>query len=133
TSTRPPAKKARPTARMEQASDRHPNQMLTSFGCERGPHMIPAKFDYLAPTSVEEAISALAASDDAKVIAGGQSLLPVLRMRLNAPELIVDIGEIDSLKDIVDEGDSVLIGAMVPYYRILADPSVQTGLAPLHQ
>jgi len=95
--------------------------------------VIPAKFDYLAPTSVEEAISALAASDDAKVIAGGQSLLPVLRMRLNAPELIVDIGEIDSLKDIVDEGDSVLIGAMVPYYRILADPSVQTGLALLHQ
>ena len=58
--------------------------------------MIPAKFDYLAPTSVEEALSALAESDDAKVIAGGQSLLPVLRMRLNAPELLVDIGEIDS-------------------------------------
>ncbi len=95
--------------------------------------MIPAKFDYLAPTSVEEALSALAASDDAKVIAGGQSLLPVLRMRLNAPDLIVDIGEIDSLQDIVDEGDSVLIGAMVPYYRILADPSVQTGLGLLHK
>ncbi len=95
--------------------------------------MIPAKFDYLAPTSVEAALSALAASDDAKVIAGGQSLLPVLRMRLNAPDLIVDIGEIDSLQDIVDEGDSVLIGAMVPYYRILADPSVQTGLGLLHK
>ena len=54
--------------------------------------MIPAKFDYLAPTSVEEALSALSQSDDAKVIAGGQSLLPVLRMRLNAPELLVDIG-----------------------------------------
>jgi carbon-monoxide dehydrogenase medium subunit len=95
--------------------------------------VIPAKFDYLAPTTVEEALSALAASDDAKVIAGGQSLLPVLRMRLNAPDLIVDLGGIDSLQDIVDEGDSVLIGAMVPYYRILADPSVQTGLRLLHQ
>ena len=95
--------------------------------------VIPAKFDYLAPTSVEEALSALAESDDAKVIAGGQSLLPVLRMRLNAPELIVDIGGIDSLKSIVDEGDSVLIGAMVPYYQILADPSVQTGLGLLHK
>ena len=61
--------------------------------------MIPAKFDYLAPTSVEEALSALAQSDDAKVIAGGQSLLPVLRMRLNAPELIVDIGKIDTLQE----------------------------------
>ena len=95
--------------------------------------MIPAKFDYLAPTSVEEALSALAGSDDAKVIAGGQSLLPVLRMRLNAPELLVDIGKIDTLQDIVDEGDSVLIGAMVPYHRILADPSVQTGVGLLHK
>ena len=69
-----------------------------------------------------------AQSDDAKVIAGGQSLLPVLRMRLNAPDLIVDIGGIDTLTHIVDEGDSVLIGAMVPYHQILADPSVQTGL-----
>jgi carbon-monoxide dehydrogenase medium subunit len=95
--------------------------------------VIPVKFDYLAPTSVEEALAALAQSDDAKVIAGGQSLLPVLRMRLNAPELLVDIGQIDTLKSIVDEGDSVLIGAMVPYYQILADPSVQTGLGLLHQ
>jgi carbon-monoxide dehydrogenase medium subunit len=95
--------------------------------------MIPAKFDYVAPASVEDALGALAQSDDAKVIAGGQSLLPVLRMRLNAPELIVDIGQIDSLKSIVDEGDSVLIGAMVPYYQILNDPSVQTGLGLLHK
>jgi carbon-monoxide dehydrogenase medium subunit len=95
--------------------------------------VIPAKFDYLAPSSVEEALAALAESDDAKVIAGGQSLLPVLRMRLNAPDLLVDIGGIDSLKSIVDEGDSVLIGSMVPYYQILADPSVQTGLGLLHK
>ncbi len=95
--------------------------------------MIPAQFDYVAPTSVQEALAALAASDDAKVLAGGQSLLPVLRMRLNAPELIVDIGEIDALRSIVDEGDSVLIGSMVPYYQILADPSVQTGLGLLHK
>jgi carbon-monoxide dehydrogenase medium subunit len=95
--------------------------------------MIPANFDYLAPTSVEDALSALAQSDDAKVIAGGQSLLPVLRMRLNAPDLVVDIGGIDTLQDIVDEGESVLIGAMVPYYRILADPSVRTSLGLLHK
>ena len=49
--------------------------------------MIPAEFDYVAPTSVEDALAALAQhGDDAKIIAGGQSLLPVLRMRLNAPE-----------------------------------------------
>ena len=55
--------------------------------------MIPAKFDYVAPTTVEEALSALAqAGDEGKVIAGGQSLLPVLRMRMNAPEMVVDLG-----------------------------------------
>ena len=52
--------------------------------------MIPVKFDYLAPTSVEEAVSALGQhGDDAKILAGGQSLLPVLRMRLNAPEVAI--------------------------------------------
>ncbi len=55
--------------------------------------MIPAPFDYLAPTSVEEALAALSQhGDDAKIIAGGQRLLPVLRMRLNAPEMVIDLG-----------------------------------------
>ena len=58
--------------------------------------MIPAQFDYVAPTTVEEALAALAEhGDDAKIIAGGQSLLPVLRMRLNAPEMVIDLGRID--------------------------------------
>ncbi len=55
--------------------------------------MIPSKFDYVAPESVADAIAALAeAGDDAKVLAGGQSLLPVLRLRLNSPEKVVDLG-----------------------------------------
>ena len=57
--------------------------------------MIPAQFDYLAPTSIEDALSALAEhGDEAKIIAGGQSLLPVLRLRLNAPEMVIDLGRI---------------------------------------
>ena len=61
--------------------------------------MIPAAFDYVAPTTVEDALAALAQyGDDAKIIAGGQSLLPVLRMRLNAPEWIIDLGRIESLR-----------------------------------
>jgi carbon-monoxide dehydrogenase medium subunit len=96
--------------------------------------VIPAKFDYVAPTSVEEALAALAEhGDDAKVIAGGQSLLPVLRMRLNAPEVLVDIGGIDALKQVTDEGDSVLIGAMVPYYELLANETVKSSLSLLHK
>jgi carbon-monoxide dehydrogenase medium subunit len=95
--------------------------------------MIPAKFDYLAATSVEEALSALSQSDDAKVIAGGQSLLPVLRMRLNAPDLLVDIGGIDTLREIKDDGDSIVIGAMAPYYEILANDAIKSSLGLLHK
>ncbi|MDX6327062.1 MAG: aerobic carbon-monoxide dehydrogenase medium subunit [Nocardioidaceae bacterium] len=85
--------------------------------------MIPVKFDYAAPATVEEALSTLAeAGDDAKVIAGGQSLLPVLRMRLNAPSLVVDLSRIESLRGIREEGDAVVIGAMTTYQAVLDDP-----------
>ena len=69
--------------------------------------MIPAEFDYVAPETVADAIAALADSDDAKVMAGGQSLLPILRMRLNAPEKIVDLGRIAELRGVRDDGDAL--------------------------
>ena len=87
--------------------------------------MIPAKFDYVAPSTVEEALQALSQSDDAKVIAGGQSLLPVLRMRLNAPELVVDIGRIESLRGVRDDGDAIVIGAMTTHADVQNDPLVR--------
>ncbi len=88
--------------------------------------MIPAQFDYLAPTSVEDALSALAQhGDDAKIIAGGQSLLPVLRMRLNAPEMVIDLGKIESLRGIRDDGDAIVIGAMTPHSVVGSDPLVR--------
>jgi len=87
--------------------------------------MIPAQFDYLAPTSVEDALAALAEhGDDAKIIAGGQSLLPVLRMRLNAPEMVIDLGRIDSLRGVRDDGDAIVIGAMTPHSVVGSDPLV---------
>ena len=87
--------------------------------------MIPAAFDYLAPTSVEDALAALAQhGDDAKIIAGGQSLLPVLRMRLNAPEVIVDLGRIPTLRGVRDDGDAIVIGAMTPHAVVGSDPLV---------
>ncbi|MGI8645652.1 MAG: FAD binding domain-containing protein [Nocardioides sp.] len=92
--------------------------------------MIPAKFDYVAPTSVEDALSALAEhGDDAKIIAGGQSLLPVLRMRLNAPEMVIDLGKIDSLRGIRDDGDAIVIGAMTTHHDVLHDPLVNEHCA----
>jgi aerobic carbon-monoxide dehydrogenase medium subunit len=87
--------------------------------------MIPVAFDYLAPTSVEDALAALARhGDDAKIIAGGQSLLPVLRMRLNAPEVLIDLGKIDSLRGVRDDGDAIVIGAMTPHSVVGSDPLV---------
>jgi carbon-monoxide dehydrogenase medium subunit len=88
--------------------------------------VIPAEFDYLAPTTIEEALSALAsAGDDAKIIAGGQSLLPVLRMRLNAPEVVIDLGKIEQLRGVRDDGDAIVIGAMTTHADVLSNPLVR--------
>ena len=87
--------------------------------------MIPAKFDYVRPGSVDEAVRALAdAGDDAKVIAGGQSLLPLLRLRLAYPELLVDVGGIDELRGVRDSGDALVIGARTTHYQLVHDPLV---------
>lgn len=87
--------------------------------------MIPAAFDYKAPTSLNEALQLLGeGGDDAKIIAGGQSLLPVLRLRLAAPELVIDLAKIDSLKGIRDDGDAIIIGAMTPHFDVLRDPLI---------
>ncbi|WP_107766655.1 FAD binding domain-containing protein [Nocardioides terrigena] len=87
--------------------------------------MIPTQFEYLAPTSVEDALAALAQhGDEAKVIAGGQSLLPVLRMRLNAPEVVIDLGGIEGLRGVREDGDALVIGAMTTHHAVLHDPLV---------
>ena len=87
--------------------------------------MIPAKFDYVAPASVEEALSALAEhGDDAKIMAGGQSLLPVLRMRLNAPEMVIDLGKIDTLRGVREDGDHLVIGTLTTHHEMATNPLV---------
>jgi carbon-monoxide dehydrogenase medium subunit len=96
--------------------------------------MIPAQFDYLAPATIEEALAALSAhGDDAKIIAGGQSLLPVLRMRLNAPEMIIDLGKIDSLRGVRDDGDAIVIGAMTPHSVVASDALVEEHALLVHK
>ncbi|WP_347354982.1 xanthine dehydrogenase family protein subunit M [Intrasporangium sp.] len=94
--------------------------------------MIPASFDYLAPASLADALAALAEhGDDAKVLAGGQSLLPILRMRLNAPEVVIDLGKVSELQGISEDGDTIVIGAMTPYAAVLASAAVSTHAALL--
>jgi len=95
--------------------------------------MIPATFDYTKVSTVDEALAALAGSDDAKVLGGGQSLLPVLRQRLNAPELIVDCSGIDEMKGITDSGDKIVIGAAATHHAVMNDPAVKSSVALLAQ
>ena len=87
--------------------------------------MIPAKFDYVRPSSIDDAVRALAeGGEDAKIIAGGQSLLPLLRLRLSYPELLVDVGGLDELRGVTDGGDHLQIGARTTLYQLVHDPLI---------
>ena len=88
--------------------------------------MIPAAFDYVRATSLEDALGRLADSGGAaKAIAGGQSLLPLMKLRLARPETLVDIGRLADLKGIrrLDDG-RVAVGALTTYDEMLADPTI---------
>jgi len=75
--------------------------------------MIPGKFDYLVPNTLDEAVSMLTEHGyDAKILAGGQSLIPAMRFRLAAPEILIDINRIDGLSYIKEEDGQLLLGAM---------------------
>jgi carbon-monoxide dehydrogenase medium subunit len=88
--------------------------------------MIPAQFDYVRAGSVDEAVAALAEhGDDAKVMAGGQSLIPLLRLRLSYPEVVVDVGRVEEMRGIREDGDHLVIGAMTTHYDVLRDPLVR--------
>lgn len=81
--------------------------------------MIPAKFEYQAPTTIEEAVKLLAANpDEAKILAGGHSLLPAMKLRLAQPGLLVDISRIKDLSYIRESGGQILIGAMTTHYEL---------------
>lgn len=93
--------------------------------------MIPSSFDYVKASTVEEAVAALVSGgEDSKVLGGGQSLLPVLRLRLNAPTVLVDVSTVDEMRQVTDEGSSLLIGAAVTTYEVMHDDLVRTH-APL--
>ena len=87
--------------------------------------MIPVAFDYQSPSSIEEALALLTeAGDEGKIMAGGQSLIPVLKLRLAAPEMVIDLGKIDSLRGISEDGDALVIGAMTPHHEVAGNPLV---------
>src|SRR3712207_2767933 len=93
--------------------------------------MIPAPFAYARPTTVDEALQAIASGgEDVKIMAGGQSLIPVMRLRLAAPETVVDLSRIAELRGVRDDGDAIVIGAMTTHADVVADPLVRQ-FAPL--
>ena len=95
--------------------------------------MYPANFDYVAPSTLDEALSILSTADNAKVLSGGMSLIPLMKMRLVRPTTVVDISRIPGLNAITDEGDYISIGAMVRHGETAAHPLVTEHAAALAQ
>ena len=87
--------------------------------------MIPAQFDYVRVGTVDEAVAALAEhGDEAKVLGGGQSLLPLLRLRLAYPELLVDVGRVEEMTGVSEDGDRLVIGAATTHDAVHKDALV---------
>src|SRR5438045_3828972 len=81
--------------------------------------MFPADFDYLAAKSLDEAVSLLGQhGEDARILAGGHSLLPLMKLRLAQPKVLIDINRIASLSSILSDGDKVRIGATTRHYLV---------------
>lgn len=88
--------------------------------------MIPAKFDYVRADSVDQAIQLLQESDgEGKIIAGGHSLLPLMKFRITEPGKIIDISRIPALKGVRVEGNRVFVGAMTTHYELEKNPIIQ--------
>jgi aerobic carbon-monoxide dehydrogenase medium subunit len=81
--------------------------------------LIPAEFDYVAPGSLDEALAALSeGGEDAKVLAGGHSLIPLMKLRLAAPSLLVDLRRVDELKSVARENGVLRFGALVRHHEV---------------
>lgn len=87
--------------------------------------MIPAPFEYLRATSLDEAVAALSENEEAKILAGGHSLLPLMKLRLATPGLLVDIGRLEELAYVRDEGEALAIGALTNHHDLARNTLVR--------
>lgn len=95
--------------------------------------MIPGAFDYHAPTSLDEALSLLEQhAGDAKILAGGQSLIPAMRFRLAVPSVLIDINRLADLRYVEERGDHLLIGAMTREHALEDAAVVARSYSLLH-
>jgi carbon-monoxide dehydrogenase medium subunit len=89
------------------------------------------EFNYHRPTSIDEARQILEGNEEAKILAGGMTLLPTMKMRLAQPSDLVDLSGIDGLTTISDDGDAIVIGAMVTHADVAASDVVKAGIPAL--
>ena len=87
--------------------------------------MIPSSFDYEVAESAEHAVTLLGSREDAKLLAGGHSLIPLLRLRFARPSMLVDIGRLPELSYVRDTGEWLAIGALTRYKALQDDPLIQ--------
>jgi aerobic carbon-monoxide dehydrogenase medium subunit len=94
--------------------------------------VIPAAFEYERAGSVEQAVELLGRDEEARLIAGGHSLIPLMRLRLARPSVLVDIGRLDDLRYVRDAGDRIAIGALTRHAELVLDPLLaqQCALIP---
>jgi carbon-monoxide dehydrogenase medium subunit len=90
--------------------------------------MIPPRFEYHAPTTLGDAINLLNTLEDAKILAGGHSLLPMMKLRFAQPEHLIDINRILELRGIREEGGTVVIGGMTTENELIASPIINAKL-----
>lgn len=90
--------------------------------------MFPRKFEYMAASSIDEAVRELENAEFAKVMSGGMSLIPLMKLRLVSPDLVVDIGQVSGLGEIKDDGDSLSIGALVRHVQTAGSSLVPDAL-----
>lgn len=96
--------------------------------------MIPGPFGYHRPTTLADAVQLLATlGDEARPLAGGHSLIPMMKLRLATPDHLVDLHGIDALKGIRRDGDRIVIGAMTTQHDLLASEDIKTSLPILHE
>ena len=88
--------------------------------------MIPRGFDYICPSSLQEVLAALShEGDEAKLLAGGHSLLPLMKLRLASPALLIDLASVPGLRGVRDDGGFLSVGAMTTYSDITDSPAVR--------
>src|ERR1700744_850517 len=91
--------------------------------------MIPGPFSYHRPATVADAVKLLSTlGDDARPLAGGHSLVPMMKLRLATPEHLVDLHGISGLKGIVHDGDTIVIGAMATQHELLASDDIAKSI-----